>query len=110
MMPGHHESIRLDRFDLRPAGGSWRPDGLQAKSLASLIAVLLFGIAILLCGWWMAKGVVTAVYVALSLAGFLVLFFGYRFVSAGKFMPAGMMTVLSLLAIFFLLLGLFSER
>ena len=81
----------------------------QAQSLASLVSGLIFGVAILASGWWIAKGAMTALCVALALAAFLALFFGYRFVSAGKFMPAGMMTIASLLALFFLLLGWYSE-
>lgn len=82
----------------------------QAKSLASLIAGLGFGIAIVVCGWSMTKGAVTATYATLALTVFLTLFFGYRFMSAGKFMPAGLMTILSLLALFFILIGRYSEK
>lgn len=80
---------------------------VQAKSVASLISGLVFGIALLGCGWFLWQGSITSGYVAGLLTIFLLLFFGYRFLSTNQFMPGGLMLILSFLALFFLLLGIF---
>ncbi len=64
---------------------------VKAGSKASLISSLAFGIPISLC----AAGIIRVPYVAEALIGFLLVFFGMRFFKGRKFMPAGLMTILS---------------
>lgn len=71
----------------------------QAHSLSSLIAGTVSAILLLACGMGMFKKSTLAYTLALALILSLALFFGYRFVLTGKFMPAGMMIILSLLTL-----------
>ncbi len=64
---------------------------VKAGSKASLFSSLGFGMLLALC----AAGVINIPYVAESLVGFLLLFFGGRYFKGRKFMPAGFMTILS---------------
>ncbi len=75
----------------------------QAHSLPSLIAGTLSAILLFACAWGMFKNSALAYTFALALILALALFFGYRFTLTGKFMPSGMMTLMSIfaLAIFF---------
>ena len=80
---------------------------VQAKSIPSLISGILSGIVLLICGWLVWQGSMAAGYTSGAVVLLLALFFGYRFVTTNKFMPGGMMLILSFIALFFLLLGLF---
>ncbi len=64
---------------------------IKAKSKASLIMSALFAAALALC----ATGVIRPFYIADFLVGFLLVFFGIRFAKGKKFMPSGLMLVLS---------------
>ena len=68
----------------------------RAQSVPSIIFGLIFGTALLVCGWSMWQGSLVAHYIAGALALLLALFFGYRFFSSGQFMPGGLMLTLSL--------------
>jgi uncharacterized membrane protein (UPF0136 family) len=68
---------------------------VQAHSYASLYMGLAFGISLSLCSLLMLKGKKAAYLVALVLMCILALFFCYRFALTQKFMPAGLMLVLS---------------
>jgi uncharacterized membrane protein (UPF0136 family) len=50
-----------------------------------------------------ALGTITSKYVALGIVAFLLVFFGARFMRSKKVMPAGMMTVVSLVVLILLL-------
>jgi len=80
---------------------------VQAKSIPSLISGVVSGIVFLVLGWLIWQGSMTAGYTAVSMILLLSLFFGYRFISTSKFMPGGMMLIVSFIALFFILLGLF---
>lgn len=67
----------------------------QAQSLISLVVGSFFGIALLMSAFALMNGINTAHYVALLLAVLLTLFFHYRFLQTGAFMPAGMLAMLS---------------
>lgn len=82
---------------------------VQARSAASLISGIVFGLPLLACGWFLWQGNIAAGYVAGLLTVILVLFFGYRFLTTNQFMPGGLMLLLSFLALFFLLLGIFLQ-
>jgi len=73
---------------------------LKAKSKMSLIMSLAFAIPLALC----ALNVLTVRYLPEILIGFLLVFFGMRFAKSKKFMPGGLMTILSIAALIGLLL------
>ncbi len=71
---------------------------LKAKSKASLIASLAFAVPLSLC----ASGVVppsAAGLVANILLAVLAIFFGMRFAKTKAFMPGGLMTIASVVAL-----------
>ena len=80
---------------------------LQAKSLPSLASGVVFGLVLLVAGWFAWGGSGAAVYVSIGAALVLALFFAYRFTSTGKLMPGGMMFILSFVAVVLLVIGVF---
>lgn len=68
---------------------------LKAKSKMSLIMSLAFAVPLALC----ASGIFPANYLADVLIGVLLLFFGMRFIKGRKFMPGGLMSIASALAL-----------
>ncbi|HEY2810355.1 MAG TPA: TMEM14 family protein [Rhabdochlamydiaceae bacterium] len=72
---------------------------LKAGSSASLISGLCFGVALSLCAYAIAKGKILAQYLALILTFILDGFFTFRFAKTLHFVPAGMMSLLSLAVI-----------
>lgn len=75
----------------------------QAQSEASLYMGLTFGLLLCLCELFMISGKKAAYVVALILMCILALFFGYRFALTQKFMPAGMMLLITCLSGFLML-------
>ncbi len=73
---------------------------LKSGSKASMIASSLFGIPILLS----ALGILPE-KVAVGVIAFLLIFFGMKFAKGRKFMPAGFMSILSLISLLLLLLA-----
>ena len=71
----------------------------NAGSFASLAMGTLFGLSLAFCGKMMGHNKGWAYRLALGLTALLCAFFGYRFFLTEKFMPAGLMTILSLLTI-----------
>lgn len=65
-------------------------------SKPSLIAGIVFGLLLGLCSYGMFKNSGTAKYGAISLSGILALFFASRYLASYKFMPAGLMIILSI--------------
>lgn len=68
---------------------------IKAKSKMSLIMSLAFALPLALC----ALGKLNVKYLPEILIGFLLVFFGLRFMKSKKFMPAGLMTLLSIAAL-----------
>jgi len=68
---------------------------MKAKSKASLIMSIAFAVPIAL----VAAGVLQPYYVADILIGVLLVFFGMRYMTGRKFMPAGLMSIASALAL-----------
>jgi uncharacterized membrane protein (UPF0136 family) len=68
---------------------------IKAKSRASLIASLAFAAALILC----ALGVLAPPIIADILLVALFIVFGMRFAKTKKFMPAGLMIVLTIAAL-----------
>jgi uncharacterized membrane protein (UPF0136 family) len=65
---------------------------IKAKSKASLIMSVLFAAALALCALGKIQN---PPHLAEFLVGFLLVFFGVRFAKGKKFMPSGLMLVLS---------------
>ena len=77
---------------------------LKAKSKMSLIMSLAFGIPLALCALdiiSMKALSISSIHLGLAdiLIFVLLLFFGMRFIKGRKFMPAGLMSIASLLAL-----------
>ena len=72
---------------------------LQAGSKISLAAGLLFGISLNFCALQMFKKKMMATYIALLLIFLLDGFFTFRFIKSLQFMPAGLMSLISLAVI-----------
>ncbi len=75
---------------------------IKAGSMISLAAGTGFGIALMLSAWALFKDKTAGFYASVILAITLFAFFGIRYVQSYKFMPAGMMCILSGLVIMFL--------
>ena len=71
----------------------------KAQSKPSLYAGIGFGLALLMSGYLMWQGDRRAVPGALVLSVLLLLVMGSRYILTRKFMPAGLVTLLSLVAI-----------
>lgn len=68
----------------------------SAGSLASLVMSSAFALVLLGCSFFVWKGNDAAYHIAMGLVFVLLLFFGYRFFTSLKFVPAGLMLLLSL--------------
>ena len=79
---------------------------VKGKSRASLITGLLFGAGLILCGVYIDKGSKDALVAATTLAGVLFVLFAIRFAQSKKFMPTGLLALLSLAATIWLGIGL----
>ncbi|MFQ5638034.1 MAG: TMEM14 family protein [bacterium] len=78
---------------------------VKSKSIPSVIMGSIFGVLILIGSWQMLKENVIGWGLVLGLSIFLTIFFGYRFWTSMKFMPAGLMILLSLISTVVLLLN-----
>ena len=68
---------------------------VKAKSKASLIASSIFAAILAIC----ALGVISWPYAADVVLAFLLVFFGMKFAKSKKFMPSGMMCILTVVAL-----------
>jgi uncharacterized membrane protein (UPF0136 family) len=71
---------------------------IKGKSRISLISSLIFAVVLAL----VALGTIPSHYVAIGIVAFLLVFFGARFMRSKKVMPAGMMSVVSLVVLILL--------
>lgn len=78
---------------------------LKASSRASLISGGIFGLALALGAAGMLRGNHAATSATLSLVALLALFFAYRLATGGKFMPAGLMLLVSAIELAVLIWG-----
>lgn len=74
---------------------------VKAKSTASLISGVIFGVALILTGFALDNP--TGQWIAVGLAALLGIIMGARFAKSRKFMPAGMIAILSLVVLVALL-------
>jgi uncharacterized membrane protein (UPF0136 family) len=82
---------------------------IKAQSFPSLVMGVSFAIALAICGYVMMKGSSIAYYAASVLTLVLSLFFTYRLIISHRFMPAGLMCILSLVMLAILLFSRESE-
>ena len=68
----------------------------KAGSRPSLISASLSAAVLLIAATLSFSGISAGNVLAMAVALVLLVFFGYRFAKGGKFMPAGLMTVVSL--------------
>lgn len=80
---------------------------LGPRDITSLIVGALAGVGLLACGAGLGKGKLPAGFVACGIAMLQGLFFGYRFIASGAFIPGGAMLAISFTALFFILIGMF---
>lgn len=70
---------------------------VKAGSIPSLAMGVVFASLLILTALQVHKKMIIGVYLSAILTGFLALFFCYRFFSSYKFMPAGLILLLSLI-------------
>ena len=84
---------------------------LKAKSKPSLIMGSSFGIALILVAVLEKMRVISqGLEIALGISVFLLVFFGIRYLRKKKFMPAGMLTSLSLITLLVNILAMFARQ
>lgn len=76
---------------------------VKAQSTVSLVAGTVCALLAFFSGWAMLRNYFTGYKYAIALTIVLSLFFGYRFYESFKFMPAGLMTLLSIALYTFLI-------
>ena len=77
---------------------------VKAKSKPSLISGIVFGAALIIVGYGIREGHASDVWTASALAGVLAIIMGVRLARTKKFMPAGLMALLSAATVVALLL------
>jgi len=68
-------------------------------SMASAIAGSVFGLGLIVSAAALLKSKLVGLYLALSLTGVLTIFFSYRFLQTGAWIPGGIMALVSLAAL-----------
>jgi len=76
-----------------------------AHSLPSLVMGTFFAVALVACSWAISIGINYAYLAAVFLTLLLLVFFFYRFILTIKFMPSGLMSVISLGVLVYLILS-----
>jgi len=79
---------------------------VKVGSKASLISGVGLGLALVACGFGVWYGYYNSIIVAEVIATLLVVLFAIRFAKTGRFMPAGMLAILSVVAVVVFWLGL----
>jgi uncharacterized membrane protein (UPF0136 family) len=72
---------------------------VKVGSKASLISGVGMGLALLASGYGVSRGSVDSLVVALIIAALLVVIFAIRYAKTKRFMPGGMLAILSLIAV-----------
>ncbi|XP_063346987.1 transmembrane protein 14A isoform X2 [Pelmatolapia mariae] len=98
-----YDGVGLDWLQLCCSRRFWRIYGIQEKSVMSLMAGLVFG-GLSAFGAYNITSDPKDIKVSLLSSGVLAVIMGMRYKNSGKLMPAGIMTGLSLLMVFRLLL------
>lgn len=82
----------------------------KAHSMMSLIMGTTSALIAFASGWTMLKNRPAGQVSALILAGVLLIFFASRFINSGNFMPAGLMSILSVAVLAALSIGFKKEE
>lgn len=82
---------------------------LKAQSIASLVMGSVFALIAFGSGLALFKGSIVGWWAGLIVSIFLTAFFGYRFYMSNKFMPSGLMAIISVI-VFIALLFLAKEK
>jgi uncharacterized membrane protein (UPF0136 family) len=72
---------------------------VKVRSKASLLSGVGLGLGLLACGYGVSCGSENSLIVAVVIASLLLVLFAVRFTKTRRFMPAGMLAVLSLVAV-----------
>ncbi|MEH2064941.1 MAG: TMEM14 family protein [Nostoc sp.] len=72
---------------------------IQATSRVSLLSGSISGLLLILAAYFQLQGQSWGSILALLVTGVLVVFFAFRLAKTRKFMPAGLMTILGMLAL-----------
>ncbi|WP_375473933.1 TMEM14 family protein [uncultured Nostoc sp.] len=72
---------------------------IQAKSRVSLLSGSISGLLLILAAYFQLQGQTWGAILALLVTAVLVVIFAFRLIKTRKFMPAGLMTILGLLAL-----------
>ncbi|WP_066380043.1 MULTISPECIES: TMEM14 family protein [unclassified Anabaena] len=72
---------------------------LQANSQVSLLSGTVSGLLLIVAAYFQLQGQTWALIVATFVTAVLVVFFAMRLAKTRKFMPAGLMTILGMLAL-----------
>ncbi|MEH1836213.1 MAG: TMEM14 family protein [Nostoc sp.] len=72
---------------------------IQAKSLVSLLSGSISGLLLIFAAYFQLQGQTWGSILAMLVTAVLVIFFAFRLVKTRKFMPAGLMTILGILAL-----------
>ena len=80
---------------------------VKARSLPSIFSGVAFGLILIVTSYLMMQGSIRAAQFALGLSVVLIFIFVQRFKASKKFMPAGLMLILSGLAVIILGKSLF---
>jgi uncharacterized membrane protein (UPF0136 family) len=78
---------------------------IKAESIFSLATGVIASLALALSAFAMITNRIQGFYISLALSTILCIFFVYRLIVTTKFMPAGLMSILSLLVVISLLMG-----
>ncbi|MEH2059363.1 MAG: TMEM14 family protein [Nostoc sp.] len=72
---------------------------IQATSIVSLLSGSISGLLLILAAYFQLQGQSWGSILALLVTAVLVVFFAFRLAKTRKFMPAGLMTILGMLAL-----------
>ncbi|MEH1890303.1 MAG: TMEM14 family protein [Nostoc sp.] len=72
---------------------------IQAKSKVSLLSGSISGLLLILAAYFQFQGQTWGLILAVLITAVLVIVFGFRLAKTRKFMPAGLMTILGILAL-----------
>ncbi len=83
---------------------------IQAKSQISLFSGIISGLFLILAAYLQIQGQAWALILAVLVTLTLVIFFALRLAKTRKFMPAGLMVILGVLALTFMVNQLINSR
>jgi len=79
----------------------------QLGSIVAFVSCVFSSILLLATGYFSRKGVTGAGYTSGVLTFLLAIYFAYRFIASERFFISGMFLILSFVALFLILLGVF---